>query len=368
MAQFPVSDDQNLQEAVNQLLSGPAGLGQNFKGFSAYTLAYLTGNYRPPFTSPTYEYAVTGNIGEYTIIVNPNANGLIPGMIVSGYGFSGLPTIVSVDGPLVDGIQLTLSIANPIDQDTFATFSPPVIPLTYVAPIALSTCEQLDSRTYKFTFATPQPSPPFVPGNGPTVSGNTVDWYNDSWTTPGITECTTDYVIVTGNSYHTPIEPTGTGGTIEYYITTNNDDPTYYTFNSTDCNAKVLVNGVSDRVFIAAQIENTIYFTNTTPGTFYYTVSIRRYRGRIETSNPTNPDYRFSSAFPIFQKTYLYEEPTSPIGPVNTIFTSIIDTPGPGYYWYILDIAYNGVPAETDYQVTSSEFTVRSLSAQVVKQ
>lgn len=54
MAAYPIeeNDDENLVSAVNYLLSGPSGLGQNFAGFSSYTLAYLTGNYRIPFSDP----------------------------------------------------------------------------------------------------------------------------------------------------------------------------------------------------------------------------------------------------------------------------------------------------------------------------
>jgi hypothetical protein len=52
MAQYPIDrdDSDNIADAVNTLLSGPSGLGQNFSGFSAYTTAYLTGNYRAPYT------------------------------------------------------------------------------------------------------------------------------------------------------------------------------------------------------------------------------------------------------------------------------------------------------------------------------
>jgi hypothetical protein len=55
MAKYPVeiSDPEGIVDAVNTLLSGPSGLGQNFAGFSSYTPAYLTGNYRTPFTWPT---------------------------------------------------------------------------------------------------------------------------------------------------------------------------------------------------------------------------------------------------------------------------------------------------------------------------
>lgn len=52
MAQYPIEiDDQaGLNEAVNYLLSGPAGLGQNFEGFSAYEPAYLRPSTRQPWS------------------------------------------------------------------------------------------------------------------------------------------------------------------------------------------------------------------------------------------------------------------------------------------------------------------------------
>lgn len=55
MAKFPVESDDNVGviDALNYLLSGPQGLGQYFAGFSSYQLAYLTGNYRIPFSQPT---------------------------------------------------------------------------------------------------------------------------------------------------------------------------------------------------------------------------------------------------------------------------------------------------------------------------
>jgi hypothetical protein len=55
MAKFPVESDDNtgVIDALNYLLSGPSGLGQYFAGFSSYILAYLTGNYRIPFSQST---------------------------------------------------------------------------------------------------------------------------------------------------------------------------------------------------------------------------------------------------------------------------------------------------------------------------
>ena len=56
MSKFPVetSDSEGIIDGLNYLLSGPTGLGQNFAGFSTYQVGYLTGNYRTPFTQPTY--------------------------------------------------------------------------------------------------------------------------------------------------------------------------------------------------------------------------------------------------------------------------------------------------------------------------
>ena len=52
MAKYPVEigDAEGTADALNYLLSGPAGLGQNFAGFSSYTPAYLTGNFRKPYS------------------------------------------------------------------------------------------------------------------------------------------------------------------------------------------------------------------------------------------------------------------------------------------------------------------------------
>ena len=54
MAQFPVAvnDPAATADAINYLLSGPSGLGQNFEGFSAYLPAYIRPSTRQPWTVP----------------------------------------------------------------------------------------------------------------------------------------------------------------------------------------------------------------------------------------------------------------------------------------------------------------------------
>lgn len=51
MSKFPVEiqDQEGQVDAINYLLSGPGGLGQNFAGYSNSEQAWLTGNYRTPF-------------------------------------------------------------------------------------------------------------------------------------------------------------------------------------------------------------------------------------------------------------------------------------------------------------------------------
>lgn len=52
-SKYPIetSDSEGIVDAINYLLSGPSGLGQNFAGFSSFTPAWLTGNFRSPYTS-----------------------------------------------------------------------------------------------------------------------------------------------------------------------------------------------------------------------------------------------------------------------------------------------------------------------------
>jgi hypothetical protein len=52
MSQYPIEigNDAAINEAVNYLLSGPSGLGQNFEGYSAYLPAYLRPSSRQPWS------------------------------------------------------------------------------------------------------------------------------------------------------------------------------------------------------------------------------------------------------------------------------------------------------------------------------
>ena len=314
MAKFPVElgDAEGIVEAVNYTLSGPAGLGQNFQGFSSNVVQgtndsaplnepmYLTGNFRTPFVS---------------------------------------------DDPTTT---------------------------TYVAPIALLSSEYTDARTIKFTFETTQAAAPFALGNNVEVDSVNAD-YNGFYSQTGVIQCTVDFVLVriTGNGQ---TYPTAFGGIISYNAFSG------FAFVSTDVGAKVTVNSVTDRVFISAQLNNVLYYDCSLTTVFNYTVMINR-RAAFPTNDPTNPDYVFGDTTTISTKNYYMQvgpgsgtlppppEPGSyQIGnqPLETIFTSIIDTPPVGFYWYIVDIEIDTMGG--DGVITYSELTNRSISVQVVKQ
>jgi hypothetical protein len=228
----------------------------------------------------------------------------------------------------------------------------------------------LDERTIKMTFSSTQASVPFSLGNGLSVDTSinaTYDDYIGSYGTQiGVVECTTTYVIIRLRDA-LPLIGSQSGGSIYYYSTGG-----FYL--STDCNAKVTVNGNTDRVFISAQLNNIISYDSSTPSDFDYTVTINRYIG-TPNNDPANPEYIFNlddtnGKNPIVStKTYHYyglDNTTSPLDNVETIFSTVIDTPSSGYYWYILEVSYDNVSGPI--QVTNSLFELRSLSCQVVKQ
>ena len=293
---YPVTANSNeLVDGLNYALSGPGGTGQSFAGFSTYTPAYLTGNFRIPFT-----------------------------------------------------------------QSTTAAL--------YVAPISLSNAEQLDSRTIKYTFTTAQATAPFALGNGLSVTGITPAAYNSSELedanasifTIGVVECTTTYVIVRTNDVI--VVPLGTyvsGGSISYTSTDT-------TWNSTDCDVRVSVQGGLERVFLNAQLDQLLTYNATVPGTAIVTVAINRYTAFVN-PDPTNPDLLFDDRYRVTEKAYPFTASAgvNTLDLIETVFAGVIDAPDPGYYRYILEVYF-----ETDtatLQATENQLLLRSISAQVIK-
>lgn len=293
MSKFPVelSDSEGITDAVNYLLSGPGGLGQNFEGFSAYLPGYLTGNFRRPYGQPT-------------------------------------PALL------------------------------------YVAPIACSSAVQIDDRTFQYNFSSTQPAPPFQNGNNIAGDSWTNGFYNGGQGQIGVVKCTTTYVIFRTTGSYPGIGDDLAGGNVYWNATQDSGgDPIAI---STDCNARVTVSGGTDRVFISGQLCNVISYESSTGGDLTYTVQINRYFGSLN-FDPVNPDYIFDFDATISSKVYTQTgiTGTGTLPEIETTFSTVIDKPAPGYYWYILEVTFD---TTGDLIVNEAEFGLRSLSAQVVKQ
>lgn len=371
MSQYPIESNEQLFQAVNYLLSGPGGLGQNFQGFSAYTPAYLTGNYRIPFTVASInKVANSGTAGEFTIVILPNTSGVDIGYSVSGLGIGVGAVVTAVDYYPNTGYQITLSVANTdkIDNET-VIFTPPVSTIPYVnvgpgggysSPIPCSSAVQIDDRTFQYNFTAPQATPPFKNGNNLTGSGWTNGFYNDNQGVIGVIKCTTTYVVFRTSGFYPGIGDDLGGG---FVAVDNMGIPL-----STDCNARVTVTGGTDRVFVSAQLNNKITYTATVGGNLTYRVQVNRYYG-IPNNDPINPDYIFILSGTVAEKSYTLSGlagPGSTLPEIETIFSTIVDSPGKGYYWYILEVYFDA--GGSDIIVETSEFNLRSLSAQVVKE
>jgi len=293
MARFPVerSDNEGIVDALNYVLSGPGGLGQNFAGVSFSDPGYLTANFQPAFTSPT-------------------------------------PVIINVP------------------------------------PIAVNLAEKLSPNTFKYTFTTPEPTPPFFVGANITASGFTKNQYNRTFTM-GVVECTTTYVIArVRRQLGNPGSDTA-GGTVELFV------PVYPAYNATDGDVRdIKVTSPTDRVFISAQLLNTIYCDATVTSQMFYTVAVNRYVAS-STYDPNDLDFTYTFdetvAYRVYNIATINAGGLLPAAEYDTVFVNIIDTPEPGLYRYILELQFEtGVGG--DAVVSQCAFGYRSLSCQVVKE
>lgn len=241
---------------------------------------------------------------------------------------------------------LTGNYRSPFTQDASARL--------YVAPISCSSAVQLDDRTFQYNFSSAQATPPFNNGNNISGSGWANSFYNGNQGVIGVVKCTTTYVIFRTNGYYPGIGDDLAGGDV--YL--DNVD----VLTSTDCNARVVVTGGTDRVFISGQLDELLSYTGS--GDLNVKVQINRYIGQIN-SDPINPDYFFVFDATVAEKDYAYTSLSTGSKLIETVFSTLIDQPAPNYYWYILEVTFTPTGSLV---VNTDLLKLRSLSAQVVKQ
>lgn len=375
MPNFPVElgDPQGIVEAVNYALSGPSGLGQNISGLAFSQPAGMIGAARLPHTRrPQASSEATGAQGAAVITCFAPENIRI-GQYVEGIGIAAGTQVAGTYNPATpSSVPLTIANTGPVTAIVnFYEYNGP--DNLNVTPIALASAVQLDSNTVQFTFAAPQPSPPFRPNQIAAVAGVSVAAYNIFYTAPGVVECTTTTVTVRS---FLPLGTlaAGTGGTIRSQATVAGPAVGVSTvqnrFYSTDMQREVGFNSVTDRLIVSATLENTVSWTS--PGT----VDLLVRTVLVRLSSFATTDFGAAQAGLLFEQQSIVAEQntirTLSAGTgsftINTNFGTVVDTPpSAGLYLYRVALQFRNITALGSAQVTSSVLGPRSISTQVVK-
>jgi hypothetical protein len=232
-----------------------------------------------------------------------------------------------------------------------------------VAPISISNIVRqnvVDGETanLEWTFTTPQATPPFRAGQRVNVANVTPSYYDASGYLV-LTCSTTTFQTQDSSVYPYPAYTSGGD------VSLDNTD----SLNSTDANARVTVQGPTEIVFISSQLQLDVDVNVVNPGTLTVSVQVNRYRGFVDTRNPGAVDYLFNYDETVSEQinTYSVTTATTTINAGQNIFTTVLDQPSFGYYWYIAEVDIT-VSDIADVQPTTVTAGLRSLTAQVIKQ
>lgn len=310
MSKFPVemTDDEGQVDAINYLLSGPSGLGQNFDGVTpaigASGTPWVKGAGTEPFTSGTVPFPV--------LYVAP---------------------ISLSSGTYLDDrtIQFTFSSAQG---------SQPFFPgdIVYV----YDTSDDLYNILYR-------------PIGVITCSTTTVTVRLSNAASPIPSNCTGGF-ITKDFSY-------SIYSTVPSYLL---DVPV-----TTDCVSHALLTNDTDRVFINGQIVYNIICQNIGAATdsMVYTIRIGRYVGRPNTTaDLPKISYTFDKQVFTYSSSILniVTSGFTSTGFLNFPFSGIMDTPGPGQYMYAIEFVF--LSTYGDAKVRQVSLSSRALSTQVVKE
>lgn len=336
MAQYPVSNEQGLIEGINYLLSGPAGLGQNFEG------SYRDGLLTPQAVNMTQaETYCTGNFGNLQ-------------------EFSGLQVTPEIVDRYLDYLTPTdryypalSTIPGDIQVVSITVINSSIIEVTYTV-----------STLVNMTLA------PFVNGQLVTISGSTPSIYNRSYTVVDYAEPGEFAPPSNAVRLQSATPQSWTAYTSGAVMELNSGFTGTVTQNiPTSAQAFVTVNGTDQRVFLSAQC----YFDFFTYVKFVATLAfqpvaylrINRYTAVAQTTLPDNlggSDTWSSQADRIYGG-YIWRLDATPVSrpflldwdsfgsevKINQlglqIFNNVIDRPEPGFYWYALEI---GIDADRD--------------------
>jgi len=242
-------------------------------------------------------------------------------------------------------------------------------PNWYVAPIGISNITPLNvvnsqTSNIQVFFTTATTTPPFNTGQTVYIENVAEDFYNDSYNR-GVLNCTTSSVILQTSKPYT--WPTYTSGGDIYLNNSNN-------ITSTDASGRIRISGATEQAFISAQCIFDFEYTCSTSSQFDIVVYVNRYAGIVNQTVANANDYLFNFDATISQQAYHYNVNSSGTSTaIQSIFTTVLDKPAVGYYWYIMEIAFNtydanGLAYPGDALPKHFTLGLRSLTAQAIKQ
>jgi len=496
MAKYPVeiSDSEGIVDAVNYVLSGPAGLGQNFAGFSSSATGYLTGNFRVPYTSatfvPTYVDPISlstaemldGRTFKFTFAATQAAPPFQAGNIIQTYNFTNdwyndfwspigvaectvdyvivrVSNFLPDPGPDTGGGTVYFSTANIPDISTDCNARVTVTgptdrvfinaqlnsipsysavdtsPLDYIIRINRYRGETNNDPTnqgYIFDFDDNNPNGPATvaerhyytgslePTSGQVfavaITGGTNHIARTTFpTTYSVlatptsgtgSNCSLNIEILprigksstglsSGGPYFWPgstasdytTEPTNyksptavseaagvltitvdnstTPFVVNQSLTLTGADPyngTYKVVTATATYIEVATAVTGTATLVDCEIFNPYYnvvLTIAGGGTGFVTGDTLLVKGSdiggVDGTNDMTLEVGATAA-----------GTSAEVAAYDTVFTSVIDTPGPGYYWYILEVTFDTLTGSAE--MTSNQFNYRGLTAQVVKE
>jgi hypothetical protein len=412
MATYPIGggDEQGLLEAVNYVASGPSGLGQYNVGFNKSTNAWITGNFRLPYSNTTFTRTYVAPIALSTSEWLDD--------LTWKYTFT-TPQAVA---PFTIGNNITVSGVTPSDYD--GTFS----------RVGVVEC----TTTYVIARASgPYPNPGTT-GTGGTVSleviyfdfPTTGDYITISTDCNGILSVVgpEDYVnlsafITRQNALGISgkvVEP-GSNGNFGFAVQLNRykafnsgtaANPQYfYEFDTTvaEQTQQLFLTGGLGQILTLSIDATSGTKVDTTPAGYFATIEAFQMTttgtgenqafnidlpssvaGAYTTANTTiainNPGYNFVAG----DKITIPGADLDGVTPTNnlvlnvvsattlpssisidptTTFTTLLDHPAPGLYWYILEFLFQPQAGGSDvvWYVTDIEAGRRSLTAQLIK-
>lgn len=369
MSQYPLDTTSNLTEAVNYLLSGPSGLGQNFEGVSK--TAAPANNITETFQ---YEMLTNAMTAPFSTNVTNTGSNVTPSSITYWPQLSSIdfyqvtPPGITTPNVVITGIT---SVTNNI-----ITVAVTVNPIEITVPMTTNA---------EFIFTEYGPGGPFAQNQLVTISGVTPAVYNG------------DYRIIN--------DPAGPG-TSSLTLLRIDGAQTWTAYTSggqiswqqqnivTDLFAAVSVNGPTDRVFITCQAPFKGYIFNPTYASFdpgfdplTYELRINRYRATNKTTLPNGAkafpylydgyEWEFDGnlvtvPYNLFSPPLLFLDGYTSFKPDSSSFNNVIDSPGIGYFLYTFEIYFNnqyyfGAGDVNIQPIAIATYGFRSFTAQVIK-